>query len=385
MRHVVQRSLATLLLLGGTVASLAAQQPRAARALAAPNAELEEPWSGPLQLVELRNGNIVVHDSKEKRIAVADFRTQEQREVAREGGGPTEFRSVIGMWRMPGDSVQLLDLFQSRMLILDPTGTARRTLPLPGAGDPMAMMNRPMTRNLDAAGRWYGQLIAIAFEGGRMSMSDSALIVRTDPKTMRADTLTKIPTFASAPEFSQSVIRMRVPGFPPQDAWGVYPDGRVIVVRGRNYVPEFFPAGGGAVRRAAALPYAQMPVTTADKRMIMDSVQRAMEEGMRQAAGMGAGAGQMPRVELLEPETWQTQRPAITGDQIKIDPRGRAWVPVLDRTPGQRYDLLDAEGRVVDAIKLPAKVNLLGFGTNSVYTARVDEDDLMYIRRHPLP
>lgn len=384
MRSSFTRSLLAVALLGVVAAPLAAQQPRAARALAAPNAELEEPWSGPLQLVELRNGNIVVHDSKEKRIAVADFRTQEQRDVSREGGGPTEFRSVIGMWRTPGDSVQLLDLLQSRMLVLDPTGTARRTLPLPGAGDPMAMMNRPMTRNLDAAGRWYGQAIAIAFEGGKMTMADSALIVRTDPKTMRADTLTKIPTFTSAPEFSQTLIRIRVPGFPPQDAWGVYPDGRVIVVRGRNYVPEFFPVGGAA-RRAAALPYAQMPVTAADKRMIMDSVQRAMEEGMRQAAGMGAGAGQMPRVELLEPETWQTQRPAITGDQIRIDPRGRAWVPVLDRTPGQRYDLIDAEGRVVDAIKLPVKVNLLGFGPNSVYTARTDEDDLMYIRRHPLP
>jgi hypothetical protein len=384
MNRSVRFVFAAVLLCGGVVAPLAAQQPRAARALAAPNAELEEPWSGPLQLVELRNGNIVVHDNKEKRIAVADFRTQEQREVSREGGGPTEFRSVIGMWRTPGDSVQLLDLIQSRMLVLDPTGTARRTTLLPGAGDPMAMMNRPMTRNLDAAGRWYGQAIAISFEGGKMTMSDSAVIVRTDPTTMRADSLTKIPTFTAAPEFSQTLIRIRVPGFPPQDAWGVYPDGRVIVVRGRNYVPEFFPVGG-ASRRGAALPYAQMPVTAADKRMIMDSVQRAMEEGMRQAAGMGASAAQMPRVELLEPETWQTQRPAITGDLIRIDPRGRAWVPVLDRTPGQRYDLLDAEGRVVDAIKLPAKVNLLGFGPNSVYTARTDEDDLMYIRRHPLP
>jgi hypothetical protein len=58
---------------------------------------------------------------------------------------------------------------------------------------------------------------------------------------------------------------------------------------------------------------------------------------------------------------------------------------VVDRTPGQRYDLLDGEGRIVDAIKLPPKVSLLGFGASSVYTARTDEDDLMYIRRHPLP
>ena len=362
-----------------------AQQPRAARALPALNAELEEPFSGPLQLVELRNGNVLVHDSREKRMAVADFRTQEQAEVSREGGGPTEYRSVLGLWKMPGDSVQALDLFQQRMLVLDPSGKAVATRPLPGAGDPMAMMNRPMTRHIDAQGRWYGQQIAVSFEGGRMSMSDSAVLVRTVPASMKHDTLTRIPTFTTAPEFSPQQIRIRVPGYPPLDAWGVFPDGRVIVVRGRGYVPEIYPVGT-AMQRAAALPYAKLPVTAADRRTMMDSVRRAVDEGLRQASGMaGAGAANIPPIELIEPDPWQTERPPLTADVIRVDPRGRAWVPVLDRTPGQRYDLLDAQGRILDAIKLEPGIQLLGFGTNSVYTARKDEDDLLYIRRHPLP
>ncbi len=363
----------------------AAQQPRAARALPAQNAELEEPFSGPLQLVELRDGNVLVHDSREKRMAVADFRTQEQAEVSREGGGPTEYRSVLGLWKMPGDSVQALDLFQQRMLVLDPSGKAVATRPLPGAGDPMAMMNRPMTRHIDAQGRWYGQQIAVSFEGGRMSMSDSAVLVRTVPATMKHDTLTRIPTFTTAPDFSPQQIRIRVPGYPPLDAWGVFPDGRVIVVRGRGYVPEIYPVGV-AMQRAAALPYAKLPVTAADRRTMMDSVRRAVDEGLRQASGMaGAGAANIPPIELIEPDPWQTERPPLTADVIRVDPRGRAWVPVLDRTPGQRYDLLDAQGRILDAIKLEPGIQLLGFGTNSVYTARKDEDDLLYIRRHPLP
>lgn len=362
-----------------------AQQPRAARVLPALNAELEEPFSGPLQLVELRNGNVLVHDSREKRMAVADFRTQEQAEVSREGGGPTEYRSVLGLWKMPGDSVQALDLFQQRMLVLDPSGKAVATRPLPGAGDPMAMMNRPMTRHIDAQGRWYGQQIAVSFEGGRMSMSDSAVLVRTVPASMKHDTLTRIPTFTTAPEFSPQQIRIRVPGYPPLDAWGVFPDGRVIVVRGRGYVPEIYPVGT-AMQRAAALPYARLPVTAADRRTMMDSVRRAVDEGLRQASGMaGAGAANIPPIELIEPDPWQTERPPLTADVIRVDPRGRAWVPVLDRTPGQRYDLLDAQGRILDAIKLEPGIQLLGFGTSSVYTARKDQDDLLYIRRHPLP
>lgn len=381
----VRAAVVFLSLAAVAVAPAAAQQPRAARALPAHNAELEEPWTGPLQLVELRNGSILVHDGREKRMAVANFATQEQREVSKEGGGPTEYRSVIGMWTMPGDSVQALDLFQQRMLVLDPSGKAIGTRPLPGAGDPMAMMNQPMTRHIDAQGRWYGQQIAVSFEGGRMSMSDSAVLVRTHPATMKRDTLTRIPTFTTAPQFSPQQIRMVVPGYPPQDAWGVFPDGRVIVVRGRGYVPEIYPVGA-AMKRASALPYVRMPVTAADRKAMMDSVRRAIDEGMRQAAGFaGAGAANIPPIELVEPEPWQSERPPLTADAIRVDPRGRAWVPVFDRTPGQRFDLLDAEGRIVDAIKLAPGIQLLGFGANSVYTARKDEDDLLYIRRHPLP
>lgn len=372
-----------LLLALGAPLWLPAQQPRPARPLPAPNAELEEPWSGPLQLVELRNGQILVHDNREKRLAVADFRTQEQRDVAREGSGPTEFRSAMGLWRMQGDSVQLLDFLQQRILVLDPTGKAIATRALPGAGDPMAMMNRPLTRHLDARGRYYGQAIAIAFEGGQMTMADSALIVRTDPTTLKADTLTKFPTFTRAPEFSPERLRIHVPGYPSTDAWGVYPDGRVIVVRGNGYLPEIFPAAGGAPRKAARLPYAQMPVTEADKKAMMDSVKRAMDEGMRQAAGMGAT--QMPQIELVEPAQWQAQRPPLTSDVIRVDAKGRAWVAVVDRTPGQRFDLLDANGVVVDAIKLARNEILLGFGARGVYTAVQDEDDLLTIRRHPTP
>src|SRR5690606_31630542 len=137
-------------------APLGAQE-RAARPLGPPVAELEDAWSGPLQLVELRGGAVVVFDFKERRLSVADFRSQDVQDVSREGSGPTEFRMITGMWRMPGDSVQAIDMLQSRILVLDPDGTPRYTKPLSGAGDPMAMMNRPMTREIDARGRWYGE------------------------------------------------------------------------------------------------------------------------------------------------------------------------------------------------------------------------------------
>jgi hypothetical protein len=363
---------------------LAAQQPRAARPLPPPNAQLEEPWSGPLQLVELRNGDLLVHDGREKRLVVASFATQEQRDVSREGSGPTEFRSVFGMWRMPGDSVQVMDVMQQRILVLDPAGRAQRTSPLPGMGDPMAFARRPLTRELDARGRWYGEGRDLRFADGKMSFGDSVIIVRTDPASSRADSLAKMENVVRAPEMGSGAVRMRVPGYPKQDIWGVFPDGRLLVLRADGYVPEVI-APDGSTRRAAAIPYPRLPVTDADKRVMMDSIRRAIEDGMRQAAGMVPAGTQMPRFDLQEPNPWQAERPPFNGDRVRVDPRGRAWVPVVDRTPGQRYDVLDTSGRVVDAIKLPPRVQLLGFGARSLYSARRDEDDLLYIRRHPLP
>lgn len=364
---------------------LSAQQPRAARPLPAPNAELEEPWSGPLQLIELRNGDVLVHDSREKRLVVTSFASQEQRIAAREGSGPAEYRSVVAMWRTPGDSVQLLDLMQQRILVLDPAGRARRTQPMAGAGDPMALMRTPMTRTVDAQGRWYGEGRDMSFEGGKLSFGDSVVVVRTDPRNAKADSLIKFYNIVQAPEMaSAQAIRMRVPGYPKYDIWGVFPDGRVLLLRANGYVPEIVMPNGQR-RRAAALPYPRLPVTEADKRTMMDSVRKAIDEGMRQSAGMVPAGTQMPRIDLVEPEPWQTERPPFTGDRVLVDSRGRAWVPVVDRTPGQRYDLLNADGAIVDAIKLPQKVQLLGFGASGMYTALRDEDDLLVIRRHPLP
>jgi hypothetical protein len=364
---------------------LSAQQPRAARPLPAPNAELEEPWSGPLQLIELKNGDILVHDSREKRLVVTSFSTQEQREAAREGSGPAEYRSVMAMWIAPGDSVQLLDLMQQRILVLDPAGRARRTQPMAGAGDPMALMRTPFTRTVDAQGRWYGEGRDMRFEGGRMSFGDSVVVVRTDPRTAKADSVIKFLNIVEAPEMaSPTSLRMRVPGYPKYDIWGVFPDGRVMLLRADGYVPEII-LPNGTRRRGAALPYPRLPVTEADKKSMMDSVQKVLDEGLRQAAGMAPANAQMPRFELVPPEPWQTEKPPFTGDRILVDGRGRAWVPVIDRTPGQRYDILSADGVILDAIKLPPRVQLLGFGASGMYTALRDEDDLLVIRRHPLP
>lgn len=383
VRCARRRCLSALIAVALAAPLAAHAQASAPKPIAAPNAEFEEPLTGPVRFVELRDGRLLVHDQGEKKLATLDFATGALTDVSREGNGPTEFRSALALLRAPNDSIWLYDLIAQRVLILAPDGTPVRTQLFANSGDPMAMMNRPFVREHDAGGRSYGEVRAFTFSEGRMSFGDSVTLVRTSAN--RLDTLTRLPNHIRAPSFDGTTIKLHVPGFVAWDAWGVFPDGRVMVVRGDRYVPELF-LPNGTRRTAPALPFTPVQVTAADRAEMIAETRKAMEQGMNVARSMAAGQP-MPAVELQEPQPWQSVKPPIAGQVILVDSRLRAWVPVTRRPgdAGERFDLLDADGRLLDTVLLPKDVTLLGFGNGVLYTTRKDADDLLWLRRHPLP
>ncbi len=374
---------AVALVLAAAMPLASGAQQRAARPIGAPIAEFEEPLTGPLRIIELRDGRVLVHDEKEKRLGIADFKSGEFTEASREGAGPKEFKSAMALVRAPGDSIWLYDLIQSRVLVIDPVGRPQRTTPFSDAGDMMAMLRRPMVRELDEAGNTYGELREMSIAAGRVTMSDSVVLIRSTKG--KADTLAKMPSFLTAPEMGAGGIKIRLPGFPPMDAWGVFPDGRVLVVRGATYTPEIFLADGSR-RKVTAIAFPAVRVTAADREKLMADTRKGVELAMSGARGMaGAGGGEMPKVEVVEPETWQPNKPPLTGTVIMVDEKNRAWVPVLSSNKLVRFDLLDADGRLIDAISFPEGAVMLGFGKGVVYATRKDEDDLLYLQRYRLP
>ena len=48
------------------------------------------------------------------------------------------------------------------------------------------------------------------------------------------------------------------------------------------------------------------------------------------------------------------------------------------------YDVFDSWGARVGTVKLPPNGRLVGFGRNSAYVVRTDEDDLQYLQRYRL-
>ena len=375
-----------LVLIALTVALPAAAQQRAARAIGKPLAEFDEPFTGPLRLVELRDGRLLVHDGGEKRLVIADFATGDVSDAARLGAGPLEFQTATALLRGPGDSIRLHDLVQSRVLLLSPEGKPLRTEPFAKANDMMAMLKRPLVRETDRVGTTYAELREMAIEGGKMTMSDSVVLIRAKSNG-KADTLAKMPSYLTSPEMTGSSIKLRFPGFPPMDAWGVFPDGRVLIVRGTTYTPEIHLADG-TKRTAPAIAFPVVRVTADDRKKLMDELRGGIEKAMAGARSMAADAPsgfQMPKIELIEPE-WQTHKPPLAGTVILVDGKNRAWVPALGATStAVRFDLLDADGRAVDSIALPDGAALLGFGKGVVYVSRKDADDLLYVQRYALP
>lgn len=349
-----------------------------ARAIAGRPVEFATPFSEISSLLELADGTVLVHDATERKLGVADLRTGVFREVARLGAGPLEYRAVASLVRVAGDSVLLWDPANARVLVLAPSGAPTGARIFRDRQQRRLAFGRNAPRETDAGGRWYGSFREV-------TTGDSTAVVRIVPAEGTQDTLARYSTPQLRPRRSSAgVVQALAPGFPPQDAWGVFPDGRVLLIHGASYTPEVIRPDGARVM-APAIAFPRLAITDDDRREHLRLVAKQLERMLGRELGPAGGA--LPRVEALAPERWQQQRAPVLGDVIRVDSRLRAWVHALDREPeaGDRYDLLDADGRRIDAIRLPRGVRLVGMGRGVLYGAREDGDGLLHLQRYPLP
>ncbi len=338
--------------------------------------EFAEPFSHVGELAELPDGRVLVSDFRENRLLLVDFTKRTVRDAARAGGGPREFRGASPMLAAPRGEVWIWDIAQDRILLIDATGAPRGTRPANLHRGVFAVLPRAA----DASGRVYGE-----FRGWKTGLvqQESTAVVRITGT--RKDSLALIQPLLPPHRTARDRHVIRASGFTPQDAWGVFPDGRVLIVRSARYQPELI-LPDGVRRLAAPIPYAALPVTVADKRAHMAAAQQVVADARRLSQSAENGQA-MAAVRVAEPLEWASVKPPIRDGVIRIDAKSRAWVAVHDahEATGPRYDLLDREGRRVGAVRLPPGERLAGFGSGVLYTVRQDEDDLSWLRRYPLP
>ncbi|HSA54389.1 MAG TPA: hypothetical protein VLE53_01740 [Gemmatimonadaceae bacterium] len=380
------------LVLTGLCAASAAAQSVPVVTLSRPVAEFAEPFSEIASIRELSDGRVIVVDGRELTVQMIDFRSGNAQPVGRKGPGPGEYEWPQRLFGLPGDTTVLQGGAGGRLLVITPDGTPGAFLDIdpPAAADPRARVTPRFTpRFADARGRLYSQAQPIRYfsDGRPPELTDSAAIVRLDRATEKRDTVGYMPLRPDPTRrIAGSIGVVFAPNYrpwPAWDAWTVGPDGRIAMVFNEPYRVNVIDVTGVRVN-GQPIPYQRVRVDEALKdEWRAEQARPRMAMTARRGGPATIGLVKSP---VREPGEWPEFLPAFKASGVSVAPDGMAWVQRMVAAGAPlEYDLIDGRGRLVRKVRLPRRSHVIGFGTGTVYVVRMDDDDLQYLQRHPLP
>ena len=366
------------------------------RTLATPEVEYRHPFSEVEGVRELRDGRVIVIDSRERLIHAVDMKAGTATRIAREGQGPGEYGIPLRIFAFPGDSTAVYDMANAgRPLLIAPDGTVGGRLSL--AAERSSLDSRSAT---DARGRLYSEVRSAPPRVA--GVPDSIGIERLDRSTGKRDTIARVYGRIVSPLLPASgrvlpsgggetearlaarVARAgQIPPFASRDQWAVAPDGRVAVVSVEPYRVRMISANG--MRTVGpALETGRVPVTDALKDRWRADARRPVPTLVFSGGGQTSATSRPPR--FVEPAEWPEVLPAFLDRAVSFAPDGMLWIQrAVSAGSPPTVDVIDEAGKLAFRVVLPKDSKLVGFGRSSVYLVRVDEDDLQYLQRHRLP
>lgn len=377
-----------------------AQAQVAVRDLPRPDKEIGDPFTLISSAIEYSGGKLLVADGAETVLSLIDFSTGAKTQIGRQGAGPGEYTGLLGLFRLPGDTIWIMDAQGSnagRIVALNPDCK-------PGATFPLVFMNTADSTTMtgpmyvDRKGMMFANAMPLRIAGtsnasntagsANIGFSDSLTLVKFDPRTLGSPrtNIARLRFFkggAMKQEVNGTNLKMTMPymGMSIADGWAMFADGRIAIVRGSNYGIEFIlPDGKPGVK--TAIPYEHYKLGEADKKLEMDAAREAMKAQAPMIKKM-LPPGWTLQFDLLPPVAWPAEYPPISIIGVRAAPDGRLWVQrvVPKRIDREQWDVIDASGKLVARWQLPAKVTIVAIGVGVVYTARKDDDDLSYIQR----
>lgn len=382
----------------------------------------------------LSNGRLLVNDIMRRQVLLLDESLKLVKVVADSMPGSVNPYGPRPGALVPfrGDSTLFIDASSLSMLVIDDKGDVARVMSVPRSSDAGMMA----TSALGGMGFDGERMVYRGFGGFRMQMGgarnpgaastgfsgaptmpDTMPIVRVNLATRAVDTAAYIKVSTPKSNISQTddgqfSIAVEINPLPVVDEFAVLSDGRVAVVRGRDYHVEFID-GDGKVTVAPKIPFEWKRLSDEDKVAFIDSVkaqtERAAAAGgntaaarvgatigaamggaappvvMTQmrvsgAAGSAASGQPMPRgattiraaapqVSYINPSELPDYQPAFFGNQARGDMDGNLWVRIIPPKPvagGAVYDVIDGQGALVDRVQIPADRTIVGFGHGGV-------------------
>ena len=255
------------------------------------------------------------------------------------------------------------------------------------------MMTSSMPTAIDAKGRFYAEGSPIAIVNGAPQSADSIPMVRWSRSAARRDTVgwRHVPRDANqisgGSSGGRSNFSVRIGGGAPfqgADQMAVSMDGRVAIVHHDPYRVEYISETG---QRTMGQPI------RVDRVRVTEGHKEEWREARRSATGIAItnengrrSAAMVPMRDVEDPENWggDFMPPFLAqGSSLTFANDGYLWVRrtgVAGQPP--TYDVIDRAGNVVQKVVLPQRTRLVGFGNGTVYTVRLDQDDLQYLQRH---
>ncbi len=365
------------------------------KALGAPAATFPQPFSHVAGLREQSDGRVVVLDDIEARIVRVDLREGTLTSLGRAGRGPGEYTLPIALVALGADTTLAVDMSGGgRGLVVTRDGVAAAALRSAGFAVGARLFSSSELQS-DARGRLYELVPRVRLENGIPMRTTLSGVRRLDRATGRLDTLGELSRLVRSPLLSPP--RPTADGGPAEvsrasagapkpyssvDQWAVAPDGRIALVTVEPYRVRFVLADGRQVE-GPPLSHALAPLTAADKEHWRQQRQRPVPTLTYGPNGMSAGLSR-PRYE--EPDAWPPSMPPFLPNAIRFAPDGVLWIQrASSASESQTFDLIDRNAQLASRVVLPPRTRLVGLGARSVYVVRIDDDDLEYLQRHPVP
>ncbi|MBL0169426.1 MAG: hypothetical protein IPP90_01690 [Gemmatimonadaceae bacterium] len=365
------------------------------------NATLKDGIKSVRSIREQRDGRVLVSGGNDQPLLLADFSSGKAELRIKTGAEDDEVRTMGPLWAWSGDSTASFDAGKARLMLFGPDGSLARTMGVgsappsasPGGAPPGGGRGPriPSMRYLVGT----ETAIGVGFPARPASPPNPALapprlpypVVRYSLKTLRFDTIAQLmPAQSPRPPLSPNssnagtmVVYIGTAPVQSVDVWAAYADGTVAVVRAATYRIEWFSPDGSRTS-AEPVAYAPIPVTSGDRKRVVEEFKRAADAALQSNPMRTA----ILAINYDEPASWPTTHPPFRGDIAPlVDARDRLWLATRCNKDEQSlcYDVIDRSGVRVDRYKLPPRTMIVGFGKDVVYTF-VDSKDIL--QRHPL-
>jgi len=362
--------------------------------LGQPTAVFPEDFGAIQTIRELPDGRVLVADPLSKALYAVDMAAGTRPVIGQEGEGPEEYRQPDAVWPLPGDSTLLVDLGNGRLVALGPDLGFGPTTPIAvGEFQPGSPLVLAIPQGVDGAGNVYARVMGGGMRGG--PLPDSADIVRIHRGNQTSEPAAKFKTqdmtqTTSGGADNQNIAISPIP-LSPEDAWGVAPDGSIIIIRSGDYHLERI-APDGTVSHGPAVPFDPVRIRTGEKEEYVAELGRSGggisvgvemdNDRMSMSFARGGRAG----VREIDRYTWPEEKPPTYSGRIPVDLMGRAWVRRhVEAGEPSTYDVFDSAGARIETVLLDHGKRVIGFGPSGVYVVSYDEFDLNYLERYAMP